>query len=112
MNNRPYYNPRDGMAKVTPTVLIKTVASTDTPEAISDTDIFCTKLTIQGQKAVQTDNTSDCYIGWESTNGTQAFLVGYGGSYTWVAPEGARYNLKDWYVDVGTNADGVVCIYE
>jgi hypothetical protein len=29
-----------------------------------------------------------------------------------VAPPGASLNLADWYVDVATNDDGLVIIYE
>lgn len=98
--------------EVTPTEFVKTVASTGTPEALSSTAIYCTKVVIQGQSAVQTANTSTAYLGWTSTDGAQAFKVASDAVYVFVAAPGTKYNLANWYLDVGTNSDGVVVIYE
>ena len=111
MNRVPYYKLAD-LPEITPLNAVKTVASTATPEALSATPLYCTKLTLQGQRAVQTDNTSDAYLGWTSGNGTQPYLITPGSVHVFTAPEGSKYNLADWYLDVGTNADGVVFIYE
>ena len=111
MSQVPYYK-LAGLPEITPAHAVKTVTDSGTPEALSDSALYCTKVTLQGQNAVQTDNTGDVYLGWSSANGTQPYLIASGSVHTFIAPEGSKYNLADWYLDVATNADGVVFIYE
>lgn len=100
-----------GNERVKFATLVKTVAATGTPEAVSATAIWVKKATFLGKKAFRTDNTSTCFLGTSSTNDEQPFQLPAGGEVAISAAEGCEFNLADWYIDVGTNADGVVCIY-
>lgn len=99
---------------VHPAWLVKTVAATGTPEALSASSLRCTKVTIQGQKSFRTDNTSDAWLGFtgQEADGDQGYRIAPGTVHTWLAPEGACYDLSEWYLDVGTNGDGAVVYYE
>lgn len=110
MNNVPYYKITN-YPKVTPTLLVKTVASTATPEAASATDLYCTTMVLTGRKAARTPNTGDVYVGWTSTNDAQPYKITSDGEVWFNAPEGAKWNLAELYIDVTTNADGLVILY-
>ncbi len=98
--------------KVTLTQLIKTVADAGTPERISATaGTFFRQATFLGKKAARTDNTSSAFLGMTATNDAQAYEIVAGGEITITAPIGCKYDLYDFYLDVGTNADGVVVWY-
>lgn len=91
---------------VTPTKLIKTVASTGTPEKIVADQTECAQAIIIARKAAQTDNATDIHIGPNSGDGNQPIRITPGGSYIL-----AGVDLSMWYVDVQTNNDGVVVLY-
>jgi len=90
----------------TPQIVIKTVAATGTPERISSVSRPCTQCIIVADKAAQTPNTGDIYIGPVAANGSQPIPMGSHGQYTL-----AGVDLYEWYVDVATAGDGVVVIY-
>ena len=110
MNNVPYYKLAN-YPRVTPAKIIKTVAASGTPEAVAAVGTFCTTFIVMGRKAARTDNTDSVYVGWEATNDAQIYTVVSGGEVWFNAPEGAKWDLGELYVDVVTNADGVVILY-
>lgn len=93
--------------------IIVTASSSGTPVSLTTgTNVWCTRAIIMGKKAARTSNTGTVYIGPESGNDTQSYPIAAGEIHVFVAPPGASLNLKDWYVDVTTNDDGLVIIYE
>lgn len=91
----------------------KTVAATGTPErlvATAGTYLFQFAV-LFGKKAPRTDNTSDAYVGVTATDDTQPYLIPVGLTVSIEAPEGMLFDLYDFYLDVGTNGDGVVIWY-
>lgn len=76
-------------------------------------DIYVRQATVLGQKAAQTNNTTDVRIGTPSANGAQSYLVGAGEEIylNGGMPDETRINLGSYYVDVQTNGDGVVVLY-
>jgi hypothetical protein len=61
-----------------------------------------------GLKAVRTANTGIVYLGLSSTNDTQPVSIAASATLTLEAAVGARLDLGDLWIDVATNADGVV----
>lgn len=98
--------------EIAPTEIIKTVAATGTPEQLTSTETYARSMTVWGKKAAQTNNTSVCYIGRASGNGTQSIEIPIGEPVVIKGPEGTKFDLSDWYIDVGTNGDGVVVWYD
>lgn len=92
--------------------ITKTVAATATPEALVATNLLCSKATFLGKKAYRTSNTSTAYLGTSSVNDEQAFPLPVDGEVVITASDGKKINLRDWYLDVGTAADGVVIFIE
>jgi len=78
---------------------------------VCDCQIFFRRCTVQGKNAVRTDNATTVYLGNLSTNDTQPFEVAAGEDVEIPVPVGCRQSLVDWYVDVGTNGDGVVLLF-
>lgn len=64
-----------------------------------------------GNKAARTANTGTVYLGLESTNDTQALPITTGATVVLEAAPGARLDLSDLWIDVATNADGVVILW-
>lgn len=94
------------------TSFVKTVAATGTPEALTNTVIKVTSVTLHGKKSRTTANTSTCYVGTTSTNDTQLFALAAGGELViGPLPSGEKFDLSTIYIDVGTNDDGVVVTY-
>ena len=93
--------------------IIVTASSSGTPVSLTTgTNIWCTRATFIGNKAARTANTGTVYIGPLATNDTQPYKILTGEIHVFVAPPGASINLATWYVDVTTNDDGLVIIYE
>ena len=92
--------------------LVKTVAAYGTPEAVSSTDKYFRWAWIHGKNAVRTNNTGNVYLGVTATNDEQPLTVFPGGEITSKAPAGCKFNWANWYLDVATNADGVVITYD
>lgn len=76
-------------------------------------DMFVRQATVLGQKAAQTDNAGDVRIGTPSADGAQSYRIPPGGEVylNGGMPDESRVNLGSYYVDVVTNADGVVVLY-
>ena len=100
----------DGLSKVVPQQLIKTVASNGTPERVSPVPRKFRTATFVGNKAARTANTGTVYLGWSSVNDEQFIPVTTGASVTINAPSGEAYDLFDLWIDCATNADGV-CVF-
>src|SRR5437762_4825376 len=89
-----------------PQILIKTVALTTVPERVSPVTCPASNVIIIARKAAQTDNATNINIGPVSGDGNQPIPMAPGGQYIL-----EKVDLFDWYVDVGTNGDGVVVVY-
>jgi hypothetical protein len=61
-----------------------------------------------GNNAVRTANTGTVYLGLGSTNDTQPIAITTGATLSLEAATGAKLFLSDLWLDVATNADGVV----
>lgn len=92
-------------------VVIKTVAASGTPEAVTASPTLFREATFYGRKAAQTDNATRVWIGFVVTDGAQPIALDPGGEVVISAPQGQMYNLADFYVDVVTGTDGVVVVY-
>ncbi len=68
--------------------------------------------TFLGRRAARTDNTSDAYYGHASGNDTQTMLLPFGGERVVEKVLGTKGDLADYWLDVGTNGDGVVVYFE
>lgn len=94
------------------TQIIKTVAAAATPEVLTaDGTIFASHLEIWGKNAARNDNTGDVYIQWTSGNGDGVTKVYSGAERHLTAQDGGKFKLSEIYIDVDTNADGVVVVY-
>lgn len=94
-------------------IIIVTASDSGTPVSLTTgTNVWCVRATILGKKAARTANTGEVYIGPASANNAQPFKVVSDGEVVIEAAEGSSINLKDWYLDVTTNDDGVVIIYQ
>jgi len=91
---------------------IKTVAASGTPERVSSTHIFFRSATFYGKNAARTNNTGIVWLGLTSTNDAQHIEIGPGGIWVITAPRGMVLDLYDFYLDVATNADGVLVEYD
>lgn len=94
-----------------PTQLIKLVALTTVPEAVAVNGTFFKTALFIGNKAARTANTGKVWIGVTAGDGTQPIGLDAGAQRTIEAPEGQKYDLNDFYVDVETANDGVLVIY-
>jgi hypothetical protein len=98
-------------------VIYVTNASTTVPTNFvagvsATTNIYASRITILGKPSPRGANTSTAYIGTTAGDSTQPYPVTSGGEVLIVAPEGSVFNLRDWYVDVGTANDGLTIIYQ
>lgn len=84
------------------------IATAATGTLTAKADLWYRTLRATGNKAVRTANTGTVYLGLLATNDTQALAITTGATVTLEAPVGARLNLADLWIDVATNADGVV----
>ena len=92
--------------------LTKTVAASGTPEPISATTLLVRQATIIAKKGPQTANSGIVHVGPESANGTQPYDLDPGAMTQLLDYRGAHIDLSQWYVDVETNGDGVVVVYD
>lgn len=93
------------------TQIIKTVASSGTPEALAATATYFRKATIIAKKAGRTPNGGIVYLGVTSTNDTQPFALAIDQVIQINAVAGTALNLANFYLDVATNGDGVIIWY-
>lgn len=87
---------------------VKTVAATGTPERMAAATTLCDSVLIEGKNARGTNNTGNIFIGYAATNDSQLLLITPGQSITITAPAGKKVDLNLLYIDVATNADGVI----
>lgn len=91
----------------------KTVADPAVPERIVATNLWCSKFTVYGKKAVRTANVGTIYLGLAAGNDTQFLQIDSGDEVSFTARGGnAVMNLKDWYIDVVNAGDGVLVLYQ
>lgn len=98
-------------ATTVPVQVTKTVAASGTPEALAADGTFFLTATLIGKRSARVNNTSSVFLGIGSGNDTQALEISPGEVVQITASDGQRYDLNDWYLDVVTNADGVIIIY-
>jgi len=97
--------------ETTPTQITKTIAATDTPEALAADGTFFRRATLIGKKSARTNNAGIVYLGIGSTDDTQAIEISPNEVKGIEAPPGEKYDLNDWYLDVLNAGDGVIIIY-
>ncbi len=89
----------------------KTITGTTAAQLVT-TNLYVKTVTLRGQKSARTDNSDKVYIGWTSTDDTQAFPIAVGGEIVIEAGGDRQLNLKDIYLDVLQSGDGVVVFYK
>ena len=107
-------------AQTTPFVTyVKTVTTNTVPEALTtDSGTNFRTIIIQGLKAARTTNAGTVWIGTNPTNNTAGIKLGAGESVTITMDTGygfdpsdkIGFDPSDLYIDVETEADGVVAI--
>lgn len=86
----------------------KTVAASGTPEVMAASSTLCDSVLLEGKNARGTNNTGNVWIGATSANDTQLLMIAPGERLTLAAPAGKKLDLNLIYIDVATNADGVI----
>lgn len=71
-------------------------------------DLWYRRAFFRPLKAARTANTGIVYLGLDPTNDTQPIAIANNGSLDLEAATAARLNLADLWLDVATNADGVL----
>lgn len=92
--------------------LIITASASGTPVQFTNATTLVTRVTIIGKKAARTANTGTVYIGPSSANDSQVYEIATGEVVTLNARNGYMINLTDWYLDVATNNDGIIILYQ
>ena len=101
-----------GTIDTKPEQILKTVAATNIPEALAaDGTFFRTATLVAHNDWDDVSNTSNVRLGASSINGRQPVTMTPGSVWNIIAPEGQKYDLNDYYLDVDTAADGVVIEY-
>lgn len=96
----------------TPAQFLKTSTAAASPVALTSSTTYFRKAIVRGINALTgTANTGTVYIGPSSSANQQSVEIPPGGEYVIEPPNGAKDNFANWYLDVDTNADGVVVIY-
>lgn len=96
----------------TPVQILKTIAAAATAEKLSATQKYFRQAILVAKKDLAgTDNTGAVYLGRSSAANEQPIVIQPGGSYVLEPPNGAKFDLSDWYLDADTNDDGVVILY-
>lgn len=104
-------NPKGGSLDSTPIQIIKTVSGPATPEALAADGTFFRRATLIGKKSARTNNVGIVYLGIGTLNDSQAYEISPNEVIGLSVPEGEKYDLNDWVLDVLTAGDGVVIIY-
>lgn len=94
-----------------PQQIIKTVAASGTPEAITDRGTYFSHATFIGLKAERQNNSGIVYLGVTPGNDTQPIGISPRGIFTISAPVGVEFDLGTWYLDVTSANDGILVIY-
>ena len=95
----------------TPTQITKTVAATDTPEALAADGTFFRKATLIGKKSARVNNVGIVYLGIGTANDSQAYEISPNEVVGLSVPNGEKHDLNDWVLDVLNAGDGVIIIY-
>lgn len=90
------------------------VVNTDstTPAILTNGTARAINITLIGRKANRTDNTGTVWVGFLATNDTQPIKVTSGAIIGITVPAGKAIMLASLYLDVETNGDGVMVLYE
>lgn len=96
---------------VTPIQIVKTVAAAGTPEPLAAGGTYFRVATVAAKKAARTDNVGNVYLGVGAANDSQPLKLLPAEEIEIKSPDGQRYDLNDFYLDVETAGDGVVVIY-
>lgn len=92
--------------------LIITASSSGTPVQFTNAPTKVTKVTIIGKKAARTANTGTVYVGPSSANDSQVYEIATGTIHTLSARSGTVIDLSSWWLDVDTNGDGIIILYQ
>ncbi len=89
---------------VKPAVIGKDVSASGTAEALISTAAICNGFLV----VAKAGNTGKVYIGGSNIDKTTlpANELSAGGSISFDAPRGYRFDLQDWYIDADTNGEG------
>lgn len=115
--NESQFNGDFQVASATPNTTTFTILLTTTSLASATGTIVgyaripFTKAIVYGRKAARTANTGIVYLGPLATNDTQPTTVQSDGEYLLDVAVGARRDWSDVYIDVATNADGIVALF-
>ena len=100
-----------GTIDTKPEQILKTVAATNIPEALAADGTFFRTATLIAHNDWDVSNTGNVRLGASSINGRQPVTMPPGSVWNIIAPDGQKYDLNDYYLDVDTAADGVVIEY-
>ena len=93
------------MARVN--TISKTVTTAGTAEALSDSDLWVSWFQLEFKSA---NGGTNVYRGATSSVDSNYPVITADKAYIW-AIAGQNQNLKEWYIDVDTNGDGVWITY-
>jgi hypothetical protein len=100
------------MTEATPTQFLKTSTAAAAPVALTAVETLFRKATVMAKKSLDgTVNVGDVRIGASATASQQPYLMAPGDEIVLQPAFGQNWNFQDWYLDVDTNADGVVVIF-
>ena len=86
-----------------------TAAATGT--LVLDWEYYFARATVLGKKDWRVDNADFAWLGVTAIDNEQPFIVLPGGETALQPATGRKLRLADWFVDVGTAADGVVLLF-
>ena len=94
---------------VNPNCFAKTVTAAGTAEALKTTPTLCNGFLV----VAKSTNTNPIFIGDSSVDKTTLPVnqLSAGGSISFDAPKGYRFDLSTWYMDVTTNGEGAWITY-
>ena len=122
--NQPEFNGTFGVTVTSATVLtidlpFNASVATATGTGAAYLKLEAHRLLFYGRNAVRTANTGAVYFGFSATNDTQPFTVNsdtaldgtaLASVYVIEPMPGCKYDLSTFYIDVATNADGLLIL--
>ena len=95
-----------------PTTIFLTVSAAVTPARLTVTNNTHFRVaTMTGKRAARTNNTGIVFLGLGSVNDSQPHEISPGEEIIIQAPNGEKYDLNDFFLDVVTGGDGVIITY-
>ena len=95
-----------------PTTIFLTVSAAVTPARLTVTNNTHFRVaTMTGKKAPRTNNDNSVFLGLDDENDSQPHEISPGEEIIIQAPNGEKYDLNDFYLDVVTDGDGVIITY-